>query len=66
VKRVVEAAIAIEVRSGDFDGEITAYTTSIKNRFVLYDSKVAADVTCDGNGAIQVMHRSYLFIWKIY
>ncbi|RCV06777.1 hypothetical protein SETIT_1G190800v2 [Setaria italica] len=40
-------------RPGDFDGEITAYTTSIQNRLVIYDSKVAADMTCDGNGAIQ-------------
>ncbi|CAN6232022.1 unnamed protein product [Urochloa humidicola] len=55
VKCAVEAAIAIEVRSGDFDGEITAYTTSIQNRIVLYDSKMAGDMTCDGNGARQLM-----------
>ncbi|OEL18624.1 hypothetical protein BAE44_0020357 [Dichanthelium oligosanthes] len=54
VKRAVEGAIAIEVRRGDFDGEITAYTTSIQNRLVLYDFKVAGDMTCDGTGAIQL------------
>ncbi|CAO2046137.1 unnamed protein product [Urochloa humidicola] len=55
VKCAVEAAIAIEVRPGDFNGEITAYTTSIQNRLVLYDSKMSGDMTCDGNGAIQLM-----------
>ncbi|CAN6238401.1 unnamed protein product [Urochloa humidicola] len=67
VKCAVEAAISIVVRPGDFDGEITAHTTSIQNRLVLYDSKmagdmtcdgnskIAGDMTCDGNGAIQLM-----------
>ncbi|CAL5057775.1 unnamed protein product [Urochloa decumbens] len=55
VKLAVEAAIAIEVRPGDFNGKITAYTTSVQNRLVLYDSKVAGDMTCDENGAVQLM-----------
>ncbi|CAL4887383.1 unnamed protein product [Urochloa decumbens] len=55
VKLAVEAAIAIEVRPGDFNGEITAYTTSIQNRLVLDDSKVAGDMTCCDLGAVQLM-----------
>ncbi|CAL4968866.1 unnamed protein product [Urochloa decumbens] len=55
VKLAVEAAIAIEVRPEDFNGEITVYTTSIQNRLVLYDSKVAGDMTCCDLGAVQLM-----------
>jgi len=37
VKDAVEATISIEVLSGDFFGEITACTSSIKEKLVLHD-----------------------------
>ncbi|CAN6280945.1 unnamed protein product [Urochloa humidicola] len=37
VKRAVEATISIEVLAGEFFGEITACTSSIKERLVLHD-----------------------------
>ncbi|CAN6321143.1 unnamed protein product [Urochloa humidicola] len=37
----MEATIAIRVLKGKFDGTITAHTTSIQERVVLYDSKLA-------------------------
>ncbi|KAF8700316.1 hypothetical protein HU200_034248 [Digitaria exilis] len=50
VIQAVEATIAVEVLQGDFYGEITAYTTSIKDRLVLYDSEVARAMTGDDCG----------------
>ncbi|KAL6624778.1 hypothetical protein ACP70R_032099 [Stipagrostis hirtigluma subsp. patula] len=55
LKRAVEGTIAIEVLKGDFYGEITAHTTSIKNSLVLYSSKVADAMSGDGNRVIQLM-----------
>ncbi|XP_062185281.1 uncharacterized protein LOC133888908 [Phragmites australis] len=55
VKRAVEATIAIEVLQGDFYGKITAHTTSIQNRLVLYDSEGAGAMTGDGHGVIQLV-----------
>ncbi|KAJ1261092.1 hypothetical protein BS78_09G001600 [Paspalum vaginatum] len=58
VKRAVEATITVEVVQGVFYGKITAYTTSIPDRLVLYDSEEAADAVTgsDGRGAmIQLM-----------
>ncbi|CAL4889734.1 unnamed protein product [Urochloa decumbens] len=52
----VEATIAIRVLRGKFDGTITAHTTSIQERVVLYDSKVAGTRTGDV-GVIQLMRR---------
>ena len=51
VKDAVEGIIAIEVLQGDFDGKITAHTTSILNSLVLYDSQVVGD----GIGIIKLM-----------
>ncbi|TVU18374.1 hypothetical protein EJB05_34465 [Eragrostis curvula] len=53
VERAVEATITVRVLPAEFDGIITAHTTSIQERLVLYDSKVAGDVT--GDGVIQLM-----------
>ncbi|GJM94317.1 hypothetical protein PR202_ga10955 [Eleusine coracana subsp. coracana] len=36
----VEATIAMEVVQGDFYGEITAHTTTVHNRLLLYNTKV--------------------------
>ncbi|GJM94323.1 hypothetical protein PR202_ga10961 [Eleusine coracana subsp. coracana] len=49
VRNAVEATIAIEVIQGDedFDGQITAHTTSIQNRFVLYDKELYGAMTGD-------------------
>ncbi|CAN6199107.1 unnamed protein product [Urochloa humidicola] len=55
VKRAVEATIEVEVMQGDFYGKITAYTSSIKDELVLYDSKVAGAMTSDDCGVIQLM-----------
>ncbi|CAL5060075.1 unnamed protein product [Urochloa decumbens] len=50
----VEATIRITVLKGKFDGTITAHTTSIQKRVVLYDSKVAGTRTGKG-GVIRLM-----------
>jgi hypothetical protein len=55
VKDAVEGTIAIEVLQGDFNGKITAQTTSILNTIVLYDSQVAGGMTGDGTGAIKLL-----------
>ncbi|KAF8669513.1 hypothetical protein HU200_051316 [Digitaria exilis] len=55
VIHAVEATIAVEFLQGDFYGAITAYTTSIKDRLVLYDSEVACAMTGDDCGAIHLM-----------
>ncbi|KAF8691163.1 hypothetical protein HU200_040277 [Digitaria exilis] len=52
----VEATMAIKVLRGNFDGTITAHTTSIQKRLVLYDSKVAGTRSCDG-GLVRLMRR---------
>jgi len=56
VKDAVEATVAVEVVQGVFHGKITAYTTSIKDRLLLYDSsEEAADTMtggADGRGAM--------------
>ncbi|CAL4971182.1 unnamed protein product [Urochloa decumbens] len=52
----VEATIAVRVLKGRFDGTITAHTTSIQERVVLYDSKVAGTRTGDV-GVIRLMRR---------
>ncbi|TVT99672.1 hypothetical protein EJB05_54961 [Eragrostis curvula] len=52
----VEATIAVEVVQGQFDGTITACTTSIPQSLVLYDSKLAGVMTgCDDNQSIQLL-----------
>ncbi|TVU18375.1 hypothetical protein EJB05_34466, partial [Eragrostis curvula] len=55
MKRAVEGTIAAKVVKGEFYGTITAHTTSILNRIVLYDSEVAAAKTGDDHGVIQLM-----------
>jgi hypothetical protein len=57
VKDAVEGTIAIEVLQGDFNGKITAQTTSILNTIVLYDSQVVGGMAGDGDGtgAIKLM-----------
>ena len=40
VKDAVEATISVEVLAGEYFGEITACTSSIKNRLVLHDSRL--------------------------
>ncbi|WVZ95714.1 hypothetical protein U9M48_041444 [Paspalum notatum var. saurae] len=53
VKDAVEATIAVEVVQGVFHGKITAYTISVHDRLVLYDSsskEVAADAMTGGDG----------------
>ncbi|KAJ1261195.1 hypothetical protein BS78_09G009300 [Paspalum vaginatum] len=44
VRDAVEATISIEVLAGEFSGEITACTSSIKNTLVLHDSRLLAHV----------------------
>ncbi|OEL18466.1 hypothetical protein BAE44_0020515 [Dichanthelium oligosanthes] len=48
----LEATLAAKVLRGKFHGTITAHTTSIQERIVLYDSKVAV-----GHGVIRLMRR---------
>ena len=55
VHLAVEATIAIEVLEGEFDGKITACTTTIKNCLVLHDSKEASVITCDGKRLVQML-----------
>ena len=50
VKDAVEATVAVEVVQGVFHGKITAYTTSIQDRLVLYDNEQAADAVTGGDG----------------
>ncbi|GJM94325.1 hypothetical protein PR202_ga10963 [Eleusine coracana subsp. coracana] len=52
--KAVEGTIAIEVIQGDFDGRITACTTSIPNELVLYDRELYGD-DGDGKGVMQLM-----------
>lgn len=55
VKDAVEATVSIEVSAGEYLGEITACTSSIKERLVLYDSRldnivlVARTLYCPGH-----------------
>ncbi|KAF8725625.1 hypothetical protein HU200_020166 [Digitaria exilis] len=58
VKRSTEATITIDVVQGEFEGKITAHTTSIQNSLVLYDSRVAGKVTGDGTRSIQLLRSS--------
>ncbi|GJN33692.1 hypothetical protein PR202_gb22313 [Eleusine coracana subsp. coracana] len=51
----VEGTIAIEVIQGNFDGQITAHTTSTQNTLVLYDRELYSAFTSDGKGVIQLM-----------
>ncbi|CAL4971177.1 unnamed protein product [Urochloa decumbens] len=54
----VEATIGIKVLKGKFDGTITAYTTSIQKRVVLYDDKVAGTRRRTGDvGVIRLTRR---------
>ncbi|CAN6237248.1 unnamed protein product [Urochloa humidicola] len=53
----VEATIGIIVLKGKFDGTITAHTTSILKRIVLYDSKMTGTRTGKG-GFIQLMRHA--------
>ncbi|GJM94322.1 hypothetical protein PR202_ga10960 [Eleusine coracana subsp. coracana] len=54
--KAVEGTIGIEVKQGDFDGRITACTTSIPNELVLYDSvEPYGAMTGDGKGVIQLV-----------
>ena len=48
----MEATITVEVEvvQGVFYGKITAYTTSIQDRLVLYDNEQAADAVTGGDG----------------
>ncbi|CAL5070325.1 unnamed protein product [Urochloa decumbens] len=57
VKSAVEATIEIQVPHGKFYGEITAHTTSILHRIVLYDSKAGGVAMSDNSGAIQLWCR---------
>ncbi|CAN6336048.1 unnamed protein product [Urochloa humidicola] len=54
VKDAVEATLAFQVLRGKFRGTITAHTTSILERIMLYDSKV---VRGDGRGVIRPIRR---------
>ncbi|TVU18339.1 hypothetical protein EJB05_34429, partial [Eragrostis curvula] len=55
VKRAVEATIAVEVLHGEFNGNITAHTTSIQNSLLLFDSEVAGAWIGDRKGIIQLL-----------
>uniref|UniRef100_A0A0A9APL8 Uncharacterized protein n=1 Tax=Arundo donax TaxID=35708 RepID=A0A0A9APL8_ARUDO len=55
VKHAVEGTIAIEVVEGNFSGEITAHTTSVKNSLVLYNSEVAGGMNDYGTRVIQLV-----------
>nr|CAB3463616.1 unnamed protein product [Digitaria exilis] len=50
VKRSTEATITIDVVQGEFEGKITAHTTSIQNSLVLYDSRVAVSAVVGTSG----------------
>lgn len=58
VKRSTEATIAIDVVQVEFEGKITAHTTSIQNSVLLYDSRVASTATGDGTRSIQLLRSS--------
>lgn len=52
----VEATIAIEVVEGEFCGTVTAHTTSVRKRIVVYDSQLAAAGDGDGRpGPVKMM-----------
>jgi hypothetical protein len=55
VKRAVEATVAIEVLQGEFNGNITAETTSIRDSLVLYDTQVAGAWIGVRKGTIQLL-----------
>lgn len=56
VKVAVEATLEIKVLKGDFNGEITACTTSIQDKLILHDT-AAGGVVCDGIGTLQLWCR---------
>ena len=57
VTDAVEATVAIKVLRGNFEGTITAHTSSIQKRIVLYDSKIAGTRTSDG-GFLRLMRHA--------
>ncbi|EES18862.1 hypothetical protein BDA96_09G007900 [Sorghum bicolor] len=57
VNRAAEGFIAVKVLQGGFHGKITAYTTSVKDILVLYDSKEADAMTFDDCGDILQLMR---------
>ena len=57
VNQAAEGFIAVEVLQGGFHGKITAYTTSVKDILVLYDSKEADATTFDDCGDILQLMR---------
>ncbi|XP_066364505.1 uncharacterized protein [Miscanthus floridulus] len=57
VNRAIEGFIAVEVLQGGFHGKITAYTTSVQDILVLYDSKEADATTVDDCGDILQLMR---------
>ena len=57
VTDAVEATVAIKVLRGNFEGTITAHTSSIQKRIVLYDSKIAGIRTRDG-GFLRLMRHA--------
>ena len=57
VDRALEGTIAVEVLQGGFHGKITAYTTSVQDILVLYDSKEADAMTVDDCGDILQLMR---------
>ena len=57
VNRAIEGFIAVEVLQGGFHGKITAYTTSVQDILVLYDSKEADAMTVDDCGDILQLMR---------
>ncbi|CAD6270574.1 unnamed protein product [Miscanthus lutarioriparius] len=62
VKDAVECTIAIEIIQADFNGKVTAHTTSIPNSLLLYDSQVVGDLTGDGIGVIKLV-RSIICVY---
>ncbi|GJN31120.1 hypothetical protein PR202_gb19479 [Eleusine coracana subsp. coracana] len=57
VKKAMEATIEFQILKGDFFGKITAHTTSIPNKMLLYNSKRGGVVTSEDNGTIQLWRR---------
>jgi hypothetical protein len=56
VIHAAEATVSLEVLEGEFCGIVTAHTTSVKTRLVLYDSQLAVDhMPGNGLGAIKMM-----------
>jgi hypothetical protein len=66
VKDAVEATISVELLAGEYFGEITACTSSIKNRLVLHDSRLTHHCASSGQNiapAVILLLRSVVAVY---